>query len=105
MTEIVPSTVVPWSNEWRNDCCGPLADIPVALTNVRSREQSGHRSRIAKCPLMTQSGHSSRRGLAPELLKVTDFRAYNSVTMARDMSQSTWAKLTSFSLTEKHTSG
>ena len=47
VTDIVPSTVVPGSNEWRNDCCGPLADIPVALTNVRSRPKAD--IVVAKC--------------------------------------------------------
>ena len=42
MTDIVPSTVVPWSNEWLNDSWCPLADIPVApdeclLVTLRGR--------------------------------------------------------------------
>ena len=54
------------------------------------------------CPLMTQSEHSP---CAPELLQLTDFRAYGIATLARDASSSRWAKLTSFSLMEKPTNG
>jgi hypothetical protein len=36
---------------------------------------------------------------------VTDYRAYNSVTLEKDVSPSTWAKLTGFSRMEKHMSG
>ena len=50
----------------------------------------------------TQSGHPP---YTRELFQVTVFRAYNSVTLARDVSQSAWAKPISFSLMEKHTSG
>jgi len=35
----------------------PIADIEFASPNVCFRGQSGHRSDIRKCPLMTQSGH------------------------------------------------
>ena len=63
MTDIVPSTVVPWSNEWRNDCCCPLADIPVALTNVHFWDKAhitlGKTS--ANDPKRHWHGSSSRR--------------------------------------------
>jgi hypothetical protein len=36
-----------------------VAIRPVAVpADVRFRGQSGHGSRVAECPLMTQSGHS-----------------------------------------------
>jgi hypothetical protein len=38
----------------------PIADTLHALTNVRFRGQSG-RPEVAKCPLMTQSGHCGRQ--------------------------------------------
>jgi hypothetical protein len=31
--------------------------MAIVLSDVRFREQSGHQSDVAECPLLTQSGH------------------------------------------------
>jgi hypothetical protein len=36
-------------------CLWHLADMPIGLTDVRFRGQSGHRLDLAKCPLMNQA--------------------------------------------------
>src|SRR5262249_34596531 len=66
---------------------------------------SGHDDCIAKCPLITQSGLWHRSGIGPGLLQVTDFCAYNSVTLATDGEPIRVGQAASFSQTEKPMSG
>src|SRR4029453_13996419 len=51
-----------------NVCYRPLADIPSCAAPVRFRGKSRHRSRIAKCPLMTQSGGRFAQNLENSIL-------------------------------------
>jgi hypothetical protein len=45
------------SNQARDVAFWHLADVPLAMRNVRFRGKSGHDADQSECPLMTQSGH------------------------------------------------